>query len=119
VAAVAVVAFVIGFGLGWTAAPSLIAAQASVEWRERGVVTGINVFARSAGSAVGVAILGAIANHLIAAGRGEHDYATIVDASTWVFRAVAVLAALTLVACLRMPPGAVDAAAFAPEGTTT
>ena len=118
VVAVGAVAFVIGFGLGWTAAPSLIAAQASVGWDERGVVTGINVFARSAGSAVGVAVLGAIANHLIAAaGRGEHDYTTIVDASTWVFRAVAIIAALTLVAGLRMPGGAVDAAAFTPEGT--
>ncbi|MFP5417218.1 MAG: MFS transporter [Actinomycetes bacterium] len=118
VVAVAAVSFVIGFGLGWTAAPSLISAQASVEWHERGVVTGINVFARSAGSAVGVAVLGAIANHLIAAGQGEHDYATIVDASTWVFRAVVVVAALTLVAGLRMPPGAVDAAAFSPGGAS-
>ena len=45
--AVAGVSFVVGFGLGWVAAPSLIAAQASVDWDERGVVTGINVFARS------------------------------------------------------------------------
>lgn len=115
VVAVSAVAFVIGFGLGWTAAPSLIAAQASVDWNERGVVTGINVFARSAGSAVGVAVLGAIANHLIAAGHGEHDYATIVDASTWVFRAVAVVAALTLFAGFGMPRGAVDAVAYSPE----
>ena len=115
VVAVSAVAFVIGFGLGWTAAPSLIAAQASVGWNERGVVTGINVFARSAGSAVGVAVLGAIANHLIAAGHGEHDYATIVDASTWVFRAVAVVAALTLFAGFGMPRGAVDAVAYSPE----
>jgi len=111
---VAVVAFVIGFGLGWTAAPTLIAAQASVDWDERGVVTGVNVFARSAGSAVGVAIFGAIANNVINAGRGEHDYATIVSASTWVFVAVAVLAALMCVASLRMPGGAVDSAAFQP-----
>ena len=118
VAAVAVAAFVIGFGLGWTAAPSLIAAQASVGWNERGVVTGINVFARNAGSAVGVAVLGAIANQLIAAGQGEHDYATIVDASTWVFRAVVLIAALTLLAGLWMPAGAVDSAAYAPEEAT-
>jgi MFS family permease len=111
---VAAIAFVIGFGLGWTAAPSLIAAQASVDWSERGVVTGINVFARSAGSAVGVAVLGAIANNVIAAGNGEHDYATIVAASTWVFIAVAVLAALTCLAGLRMPRGAVDSTAFLP-----
>jgi multidrug resistance protein len=111
---VAAVAFVIGFGLGWTAAPTLIAAQASVDWDERGVVTGVNVFARSAGSAVGVAIFGAIANNVINAGLGEHDYATIVAASTWVFVAVAVLAALMCVASLRMPGGAVDSAAFQP-----
>jgi len=112
---VGVVAFVIGFGLGWTAAPSLIAAQASVDWGERGVVTGINVFARSAGSAVGVAVFGAIANNVIAAGRGEHDYATIVTASTWVFVAVAVVAAGMWAAGLRLPRGSVDAAAYAPR----
>lgn len=111
---VAVVSFVTGFGLGWTAAPALIAAQASVDWNERGVVTGVNVFARSAGSAVGVAIFGAIANNVIAAGKGEHDFATIVSASTWVFVAVAVIAALMYVASLRMPRGAVDSAAFLP-----
>ncbi|HEY3407544.1 MAG TPA: MFS transporter [Propionicimonas sp.] len=111
---VAAVAFVIGFGLGWTAAPTLIAAQASVDWDERGVVTGVNVFARSAGSAVGVAIFGAIANNVINAGLGEHDYNTIVSASTWVFVAVAVLAALMCIASLRMPGGAVDSAAFQP-----
>jgi Arabinose efflux permease len=109
---VAIIAFVIGFGLGWTAAPSLIAAQASVDWDERGVVTGVNVFARSAGSAVGVAIFGAIANQVISSGRGEHDYATIVAASTWVFVAVAVSAALMTLASFRLPRGAVNSAAF-------
>jgi EmrB/QacA subfamily drug resistance transporter len=109
---VAVVSFVIGFGLGWTAAPSLIAAQASVEWSERGVVTGLNVFARSAGSAVGVAVFGAIANNVIASGRGEQDYATIVAASTWVFVAVAAAAVLMLLAGLRLPRGAVDSPAY-------
>lgn len=112
---VAVVAFVVGFGLGWTAAPSLIAAQASVDWGERGVVTGINVFARSAGSAVGVAVFGAIANNVIAAGRGEHDYATIVAASTWVFVAVAVVSAAMWLAGLGLPKGSVDAPAYAPR----
>lgn len=113
---VGAVSFVIGFGLGWTAAPSLIAAQASVEWNERGVVTGVNVFARSAGSAVGVAAFGAIANNVIAAGRGEKDYSTIVAASTWVFVAVAFTAVLTVLAGLRLPRGAVDAPAYSPGG---
>ena len=61
-----------------------------MDWDERGVVTGVNVFARSAGSAVGVAVFGAIATNVIAAGRGEHHYGTIVAASTWVFVAVAI-----------------------------
>lgn len=107
--------FTIGFGLGWTAAPSLIAAQASVDWNERGVVTGVIVFARTAGSAVGVAVFGAIANNLIAAGAGPHDYQTIVSASTWVFAAVAVTAVLMLVAGRALPGGPVDAPAYAPR----
>ena len=109
---VAAVTFVMGFGLGWTAAPSLIAAQNSVPWTERGVVTGLNVFARSAGAAVGVALFGAISNNLVAAGAGEQDYATIVRASTAVFIAAAVAAALTWFAGWGMPRGGVDAAVY-------
>ncbi len=108
------VSFVLGFGLGWTAAPCLIAAQASVNWDERGVVTGINVFARSAGSAIGVAVFGAIATNVIASGKGEHDYATIVRASTWVFVAVAVTAVAMLLASLWLPRGGVHSAAYRP-----
>jgi len=99
----AAVAFVIGFGLGWTAAPTLIVAQASVGWGERGAVTGMNTFARSAGSAVGVAVFGAISNAVMAAGGGSADPATVVRASTWVFIAAAVTAALVLVAVFAMP----------------
>jgi EmrB/QacA subfamily drug resistance transporter len=100
---VAGICLVIGFGFGWMAAPELIAAQASVEWSERGVVTGVNAFARTAGSAVGAAVFGAIANNLIAKGNGPHDFDTIVNASTWVFTAVAVTAALLLAASFTMP----------------
>jgi MFS family permease len=59
---VAVACFIIGLGMGLVSTSSLIAAQSSVPWHERGVVTGNNMFARSLGSAVGVAIFGAIAN---------------------------------------------------------
>ncbi|MDT0157882.1 MFS transporter [Microbacterium sp. ARD32] len=97
------IAFVLGFGLGWSSAPVLISAQASVDWSERGVVTGMNTFARSAGSAVGVAVLGAISNAVIAQGTGPQDPATIIAASTWVFVGAAVTAAITLVAVLFMP----------------
>ena len=58
----------IGGGMGLLAVPTLIAAQSSVDWNERGVVTGNNMFARSLGSAVGVAIFGAIANSIFGPG---------------------------------------------------
>jgi EmrB/QacA subfamily drug resistance transporter len=112
---VAAVAFVAGFGLGWTAAPSLIAAQSSVPWGERGVVTGMNIFARSAGSALGVALFGAIANNLIPAG-SEHQFAVVVNGFTWVFVASAVVTMLTFLASFWMPRGSVDSPAYlAPE----
>ncbi|MEN0022442.1 MAG: MFS transporter [Microbacterium sp.] len=101
--AIAGVAFVLGFGLGWSAAPTLIAAQASVGWGERGAVTGMNAFARSAGSALGVAVFGAISNAVIARGAGPGDPATIVNASFWVFVAAAIVAVLTLAAAFFMP----------------
>jgi MFS family permease len=116
---VAIMCFVIGFGLGWTAAPTLIAAQASVDWNERGAVTGMNVFARTAGSAIGVAIFGAISNNLIAAGAGEHDYDTVVTAYGWVFVGVAIIAVLMMAASFGMPRGRVNAddASRAPSNT--
>ncbi len=101
--------FVVGLGLGLVATPSLIAAQTSVEWNERGgVVTGTNLFARSIGSSVGVAVFGgAVANAIYARvpGGGESDPQTIVSASTAVFIAVLVSAVLTVVAIIAMPAG--------------
>ncbi|MFK3677504.1 MFS transporter [Microbacterium sp. NPDC090218] len=105
---IAGIAFVLGFGLGWSAAPTLIAAQASVGWGERGAVTGMNAFARSAGSAVGVAVFGAISNAVIAQGVGPDDPGTIIHASVWVFVAVAATAVLTLVAAAFMPKDRVE-----------
>jgi MFS family permease len=105
---VAAIAFVLGFGLGWSAAPTLIAAQASVGWGERGAVTGMNAFARSAGSALGVAVFGAISNSVIAQGAGPDDPATIISASVWVFVGAAVVAALTLAAAFFMPRDSVE-----------
>ena len=52
----------IGFGMGWVAAPALVVAQSSVPRSERGVATATNMFARSMGSAVGVAVFGALVN---------------------------------------------------------
>ena len=96
--------FVVGLGLGLVATPTLIAAQSSVEWDERGVVTGVNLFSRSIGSAVGVAIFGAVANAIIgASATGERDAASVQAASAAVFVAVAIAAALTVVAAVSMP----------------
>ena len=112
VAVVAVTCFVTGMGLGLVATPSLIAAQASVEWHERGVATGTNMFARSLGSAVGAAVFGAVANAVIAAsGRPETDPATATSSGTAVFVAVALAAALTVVAGVLMPSVRADIAA--------
>ncbi len=57
--------FVMGLGFGFVASPSIVAAQAAVGWQRRGVATGANIFARSIGSAVGVAAFGAIANGVV------------------------------------------------------
>ncbi|MDT7546056.1 MAG: hypothetical protein QOE99_2166 [Actinomycetota bacterium] len=59
---VAATCFVIGAGLGLASSPTLVAVQSVVGWDRRGVVTATNMFCRSIGSAVGVAVLGAVAN---------------------------------------------------------
>lgn len=112
---VALSCFVVGLGLGLTATPSLVAAQASVPRRDRGVVTGVNLFARSAGSAIGVAVFGAIANAVIAAAPGDGgDPAALIAASGAVFVAVTVVA-LTMVAAAIAMPGGVLAPAGEPD----
>jgi EmrB/QacA subfamily drug resistance transporter len=101
---VGIICFVIGFGFGFVAAPGVVAAQSSVPWNERGVVTGTNLFARSMGSAVGVAVFGAIANGIFAGTpNGDNDPATIIAASQAVFIAVAVCAVLSWLTGLTLP----------------
>lgn len=108
---VAAFCFVVGIGLGLMASPSLIAAQSAVGWERRGVVTGANLFARSMGSAVGVAIFGAIANSALA-GRGGTDLsagaldlppAVLSSAIHQVFIASAVVAVLIVAAAAVLP----------------
>ncbi|WP_280395803.1 MDR family MFS transporter [Nocardia brasiliensis] len=99
---VAASCFLIGAGMGLVAAPTLIAAQASAEWSERGVVTSANMFARSIGSAVGVAVFGAIVNARI----GDTDHpepATLSSAVHLVFVTVTVMAVVMLLASACMP----------------
>lgn len=115
----AIACFIVGMGLGLVASPTLIAAQSSVPWEERGVVTGANLFLRSVGSAVGVAIFGAVANGVIArSGLGEHSPVAIQQASTTVFVAVVVTAVVTVAAGLAMPRARVEDVEFAPQAAT-
>ncbi len=99
-------AFVMGLGMGFAAAPTLIAAQSAVQWQERGVVTGANMFFRSAGSAVGVAVFGAIVNATLDGAGVEGDRvppAALTDAVQHVFLGTTVLSVLLLAAVLLMP----------------
>ncbi|MEP7179089.1 MAG: MDR family MFS transporter [Pseudonocardiales bacterium] len=99
--------FVIGFGMGLVAAPTLIAAQSSVGWSERGVVTGNNLFCRSLGSAVGVAVFGAIANATLRSGGGSASSASsasLTTATQHVFVAVLVVS-LGMTAAVACMPG--------------
>ncbi len=101
---VAAACFLIGLGFGLGATPSLILAQSSVGWSDRGVVTGANMFSRNVGSAVGVAVFGAIANAIfVRAGAASGDPAVVTAAGSAVFIAAFVAAAATLVAAIAMP----------------
>jgi EmrB/QacA subfamily drug resistance transporter len=109
---VAVACFIIGLGMGLIAVPSLVAAQSSVEWNQRAVVTGAQLFARSIGSAVGVAIFGAIANSIVGTSLPVPEH-LVVTSSTAVFGGVVVVVLATVVAALSMPNTRVPAAVVA------
>jgi MFS family permease len=107
-----VACFGLGLGLGFVAAPALIAAQSSVDWGERGVVTGTNMFARSIGSAVGVAGLGALVNNVMRGATATADPALFGVAVSRAFWAIACVAVVTAGVGLLMPkdrPHEVDA----------
>jgi len=96
---------VIGLGMGLTASPTLIAAQSSVGWKDRGVVTANNLFLRSLGSSLGVAVFGALANAVIGA---RVDPAGLTTAVHRVFLTTVGIAALMLVAATMLPGGRVE-----------
>ncbi|MEV6070138.1 MDR family MFS transporter [Nocardia sp. NPDC052001] len=99
---VALGCFVVGAGMGLVASPTLIAAQSSAEWSERGVVTSTNMFARSLGSALGVAMFGALVNSRI----GSTDHPAPQDLSPaihLVFLGVAAMAVVMIAAAAIMP----------------
>ena len=112
VAIVAVACFIIGIGMGLIAVPALVSAQSSVEWNQRAVVTGAQLFARSIGSAVGVAIFGAIVNSIVGTSLPIPIH-LVVQSSTAVFGGVVVVVLATVVAALSMPNTRVPAAVVA------
>jgi EmrB/QacA subfamily drug resistance transporter len=65
--------FVMGLGFGYIASPGVVAAQTAVSWSSRGVATGTNMFARSVGSAVGVAVFGAVVNSYVSSRLASAD----------------------------------------------
>jgi EmrB/QacA subfamily drug resistance transporter len=103
---VGIICLVIGLGMGFTAPPTLIAAQSSVGWGERGVVTANNIFLRSLGSSVGVAVFGAIANATVGADalrNGSVDPGRLTTAVQHIFLGVVIVAVLMLVMVLLLP----------------
>jgi MFS family permease len=109
---VAGICFVIGAGFGFSAVTTLVAAQSSVSWEERGVVTGTQMLFRSVGQALGAAVLGAVANGVITThGGNEQDPATMTAAATSVFLAATGIAVLLLVSALSMPKRSAHVAA--------
>lgn len=101
--AVGLCCFVVGLGMGLLASPTLIAAQSSVGWDERGVVTGTNLFARSIGSAVGVAVLGALVNGVLGGASAAAAPQQFRAAVTVTFAALAAVAVATIAAAAAMP----------------
>jgi EmrB/QacA subfamily drug resistance transporter len=69
----ALACFVMGLGFGYVASPGVVAAQSAVSWSSRGVATGANMFSRSVGSAVGVAVFGAVVNSYVSSRLNSSD----------------------------------------------
>ncbi|MEV6658108.1 MDR family MFS transporter [Nocardia fluminea] len=104
---VATSCFVVGAGMGLVATPTLIAAQTSARWAERGVVTSATMFARSLGSAVGVAVFGSIVNARLA-GMETPTPQSLSAAIHLVFVSIAVMTLVLVAACAAIPGRAVE-----------
>ena len=98
---VAIASFVLGVGMGFASVATVVAVQSVVGWSRRGVVTGSNMFIRTLGSAVGIAVFGSIANSRLAHRR--HTPATIYHAVHGVFWALVAVAVLGVAAQLLLP----------------
>ena len=115
--------FVMGLGFGWVASPSIVAAQASVGWQQRGVATGATLFARSIGSAVGVAVFGAVANSVVR-GRLGHEPDSleglppgVLDPAIEAVFLLSFVVALSLLVAAALMPSRVDEVTDAPAAS--
>ncbi|MFT8243652.1 MDR family MFS transporter [Roseomonas sp. BN140053] len=73
-----IASFVVGFGMGLLSITCLVLIQGSVDWSRRGAATASNLFARTLGSTLGVAVLGGVLNlglHAALRDAGESDAA--------------------------------------------
>jgi EmrB/QacA subfamily drug resistance transporter len=105
---VALFCLVIGLGMGLTAPPTLVAAQSSVGWGERGVVTSNNLFLRSLGSSLGVAVFGALANATLgknALQNSSVEATRLTTAVQHIFLGMVIVAVLMVVAVSLLPRG--------------
>jgi EmrB/QacA subfamily drug resistance transporter len=107
--------WLIGLGLGFMSASALVAAQSSAGWQTRGVITGANLFARSVGSAIGVAIFGAIANAAVAGQTSgnatdlQHLPAHVLDTAVHgVYLGTGIVAMVAIIAIVIMPRRSAD-----------
>jgi len=113
--------FVMGFGFGFAVAPSVIAAQSAVPWRSRGVTTGATMFARTVGSAVGVAVFGALVNAGVTDRLGhptqdlEHLDASILEPAIHTTFVGSAIVAVALVVVSLLMPRRIEEAASAPS----
>jgi MFS family permease len=64
--AVVVDQVVLGAGFGLLSTPLLVGVQSVVDWGQRGVVTGANMFSRYLGQSLGAALFGAVFNSAVA-----------------------------------------------------
>jgi EmrB/QacA subfamily drug resistance transporter len=117
--------FVMGIGFGYVASPGVVAAQSSVSWSRRGVATGASMFSRSVGSAVGVAVFGAIVNSHVSGAVGstgsglQHVSRAVLEPAIHDTYVVSVFIAVALLAvAVLMPKRVIVPDAPAPEEET-
>ena len=103
VVAVGAATFFVGLGLGLMSAPVMVAVQSVVDWERRGVVTATNMFGRNLGSAVGVAVFGAIANSALGGSSARPPVGELFTAAHHVFLGVLVAAVVGVAVLLLMP----------------